>query len=166
MAVLLPIAGAVGDLLLYFGAQAVLEELVKEGIIPAELAPYLGITLPDITNQAVDDDVNKIYRLLTSPDGGLDSIMKNINGNRVDITTLNNALADIRTAVANIPSAPGVADIAAQVWGYPNVGDDVPAYTHLLWIERFTGTVGKAAAFVFQGDPFLLVETQWKYPPD
>jgi hypothetical protein len=166
MAALAPLLPIIEDLLTYYTVNALIEALVQAGIIPAELAPYLGVSLPDKTNAEVDQDVQQIQRTLDNPMSGLPGIITLVKRNALDVTSINSKLDNLTTQVSNLPSAPGVGDIAAQVWGYPNSGEDIPAYSHLLYIERFAGLIGKAAAFVLQGDPFLLVETSWKYPPD
>jgi hypothetical protein len=166
MAVLLPIAEAIGELLLYYGVQAILDELVAEGVIPPELAPYLGLTPPGESTNQIGEDVQQIQRTLDNQTTGLPGIITLVKRNAVDVATITDALANLSTQVANLPSAPGVGDIAAEVWGYPNSGEDVPAYTHLLYLENFARNVGGLAAFVLKGDPFLIVEASWKYPPD
>lgn len=166
MAVLAPLLPIIEDLLTYYTVNALIEALVQAGIIPAELAPYLGVSLPDKTNAEVDQDVQQIQRTLDNTDGGLPGIMKAINRTALDKTQILDALDNLTTQVSNIPSAPSVGDIAAQVWGYPNSGEDIPAYSHLLYLENFARNIGALAAFVLKGDPFLIVETSWKYPPD
>ena len=166
MAELAPLLPIIEDIIAYYGTRAVLQALVDEGIIPQEIADLLGVGEPDITNTAVDQDVQQLQRTLDNPTTGLPGILTAVKRNAVDVTKITDALAAIQTQISNIPGAPSTGDIAAQVWGYPNSGQDIPAYDHLLYIERFAGLIGKAAAFVLQGDPFLLVETSWKYPPD
>jgi hypothetical protein len=166
MAALAPLLPIIEDLLLYYTTQALVEALVSAGIIPAELAPYLGVSLPDKTNAEVDQDVKVVGDILNNPISGLPGILTAVKRNAVDVVGLNTKLDGLITQVSNLPAAPSSGDIAAQVWGYPNSGEDIPAYSHLLYIERFAGLIGKAAAFTLQGDPFLFVETSWKYPPD
>ena len=50
MAALLPIVPILEDLLTYYTVQALIEGLVEVGIIPADLAPLLGVAVPDLTN--------------------------------------------------------------------------------------------------------------------
>jgi hypothetical protein len=64
-------------------------------------------------------------------------------------------------------SPPSGGDTALAVWGaYIVEGEAYTAGQHLIYLEAFASNIGRAAAFVLQNDPFLVVEASWKYPPD
>jgi len=166
MAALLPIVPILEDLLTYYTVQALIEGLVEVGIIPADLAPLLGVAVPDLTNTQVDQDVQQVQRTLDSTDGGLPGIMTLLKRTALDKTDILNALQALSTQVSNLPSAPGVGDIAAQVWGWPNSGEDVSAYTHLLYLERYAALTSQYGSWPWLSDPMFTVSGAFKYPPD
>jgi len=64
------------------------------------------------------------------------------------------------------PTPPATGDIASAVWSFAPTLQDPTAWDHLDKIENFARNIGFLAAFPLQSDPFLMVETSWKYPPD
>jgi len=162
-------AEALAALLYEFGAPLVIAWLIENGYLPAWVGDALGIS----TNQAVESEPYLIEQALdvvkqeaTSNDHGLNAIMTQVRRFNVDNAALLAAVQNMQAQISNLPSPPSEGTIAEQVWGYPNSGEDVAAYQHLLWIERFAHTVGGLGAFLLQDDPFLVVQTSWKYPPD
>jgi len=64
------------------------------------------------------------------------------------------------------PAITPTSDIASAVWSFALTLESPIAWEHLSLLENFARNVGFLAAFPLQGDPFLTVETSWKYPPD
>lgn len=148
-----------------FGLDFVLRALVEAGVLPSWVLPDV-FTAQEHEPYRIEQTVDSIANALASPTNGLDRIYQAAHGAAIDATAIAATLANIQTQISNLPIPPATDSIAAQVWGFPNSGEDIPAYSHLLYIERFAGTVGRGAAFIFQDDPFLVVKTSWKYPPD
>ena len=166
MGALLPLLPIIEDLLTYYTVQALVEALVEAGIIPAELAPLLGAQLPDVSGTQIDQDVQQIQRTLDDQTNGLPGIITLVKRTALDKTDILNKLDQLVTQVSNIPAAPGVGDIAAQVWGYPNSGEDIPAYTHLLYLERYAALTSQYGSWPWLADPMFTVSGAFKYPPD
>jgi len=162
MEVLIPL---LEDLINLLGLDFVLRALVEAGVLPAWVLPDQNAA-QEHEPYLIEQDVESIRQSIESTAYGLYAIKTQVNRNAVDVAGILSALSTIQTQISNIPAAPEAGTIAEQVWGYPNSGEDISAYSHLQLLERFAHMVGGLAAFVLQNDPFLVVETSWKYPPD
>jgi len=156
-------------ILIQLGGPILIGWMIEQGIIP----PWVGDVLGMSTDQAVESErllieqtVDATKQEVTSSDHGLNAIMTQVRRFNVDNSKLLQAVQNMQTQISNLPSAPSEDSIAAQVWGYPNVGEDIPAYQHLLLLERFAHNIDRLVEFPHKDDPFLLVRTGWKYPPD
>jgi hypothetical protein len=153
------------DLIAAEGIDVVLAFLVDQGVLPSwilgegntalEHEPYLLEQLTGSTDAA-----------LSNPSTGLEAIYRLVQRQAVDVSSILSAIASLSTQVGNLPIPPESGDIASAVWSFkPTLEDDI-AWNHLYFLENFAKNIGAFAAFPFQGDPFLIVETSWKYPPD
>lgn len=148
-----------------FGLDYVLQFLVNAGILPPSVL-LQGQNALEHEQYLIEQLVQQTDVAVQHPSYGLNAIKTQVDRNAVDVTKLVAAINALSVQVSNLPTPPGEDSIAAQVWGYPNTGQDISAYDHLLYIERFAANLGYLASFTLQADPFLVVETSWKYPPD
>jgi hypothetical protein len=166
MAVLLPIAEAIGELLLYYGVQAILDELVAEGVIPPELAPYLGLTPPGESTNQIGEDVQQIQRTLDNQTNGLPGIITLVKRSAVDVATITDALANLSTQIANLPAPPSGDANAVAVWSFVGPNDSETTWGHLSFLERYAANTSAYGSWPWWSDPMFAVSGSFKYPPD
>jgi hypothetical protein len=153
------------DLIASEGLDVVLNYLVSAGVLPSwvigqqasavEHEPYLI----EQYAQAVDGTVNNVAY-------GNAALSRQISRLNFDSAAILAAVNRTETAVSNLPVPPLSGDIASAVWSFAPTLESPIAWEHLSLLENFARNVGFLAAFPLQGDPFLTVETSWKYPPD
>lgn len=152
-------------LIVEFGLNYVLQQLVDKGILPASVLAQAE-TAQEHEPFVIEDNVQHIVQRLDVGMSSLDNIANNARNTANSIAGIQATLANLATQVANIPSAPGSDANAEAVWLYPNNGVDTTMGQHMAYFEYFMANVGELAAFILQNDPFLIVQTTWKYPPD
>jgi hypothetical protein len=125
---------------------------IHENGVPVDLDPVLN-AVQAVRQDLADPHLPTIEDVLTAIAG-------------LDLASILEAIANLSIQVGNLPIPPSAVDISAQVWLQPPFeGEDLP-WNHVTYLERFARNVGGLAAFVLKEDPFLTVETSWKYPPD
>jgi hypothetical protein len=128
--------------------------------------PPLAVTSvehePYLTEQYAHDTQAALY----STENGLAAIYREAHNAALDVTAIATALDTLGVQVGNLPIPPSTDNVAAAVWGYPNVGEGRSTYDHLLFLERYGELTSLYGSWLWYEDPMFAVAGSYKYPPD